>query len=114
MFSNVLHEVLEIFEVVIKGKIICMNSMRETFSVNSIKNEMLLHCKHLLGLCRGNGAWEIDKETAKRGRRYDLTLFNKTLNIHCAYNILLCLDPNHVSFYSVHFADCNLVIMASL
>lgn len=117
MFSNLLHEVLETFKVVIKCKIIRMRSTRGTFSVNSIKNEMLLHCKHLLGLCRGNGAWEIDKVTAKRGRRYVTfltALFNKTLNIHCAYNILFCLDPHQLSFYSMHFADCNLVIMAPL
>lgn len=42
------------------------------------------------------------------------TLFNKALNIHCGYNALFCLHPNHLSFYSMHFADCNLVVMASL
>lgn len=42
------------------------------------------------------------------------TLFNKTLNIRCAYDVLFCLHPNHPSFSSMHFVDCNLVIMASL
>lgn len=41
-------------------------------------------------------------------------LFNKALNIHCGYNVLVCLHTNHLSFYSMHFVDCNLVIMASL
>lgn len=42
------------------------------------------------------------------------TLFNKAFNIRCGYNVLFCLHTNHLRFNSVHFVDCNLVIIASL